>query len=254
MLLKDSLPRLYSFARNRNISVAKFLQSEDILEQFNLPLSAEAFQELQDLQTIIQGIQVQSNKADCWQYIWGSNRYSSKQFYNLPFKNIRPPPPFLWIWQSRCSNKLRTFSWLLLMDRLNTRNLLRRRNFHIEGNNFNCVLCNGNIEETAFHLFFSCTFSKSCWQAININWRDNLHFFPMMKKARQDFQHWFFMEVFIIATWHIWKQRNNLIFEGKRPTVQGWFTNFIDEARLQAHRIKEDKRQAFLSWVDNVQL
>jgi len=76
----------------------------------------------------------------------------------------------------------------------------------------------------------------------------------MMKKARQDFQHWFFMEVFIIATWHIWKQRNNLIFEGKRPIVQGWFTNFIDEARLQAHRIKEDKRQAFLSWVDNVQL
>jgi len=30
-LLKDFLPRLYSFARNRNISVAKFLQSNDIL-------------------------------------------------------------------------------------------------------------------------------------------------------------------------------------------------------------------------------
>ena len=30
-LLKDLLPRLYSFARNRNISVAKFLQSNDIL-------------------------------------------------------------------------------------------------------------------------------------------------------------------------------------------------------------------------------
>ena len=147
-----------------------------------------------------------------------------------------------------------TFSWLLLMDRLNTRNLLRRRNFHIEGNNYTCVLCNGNAEETAFHLFFSCSFSKSCWKAIGIDWRINLHFFQMMKRARQDFQHWFFMEVFIIATWHIWKQRNNLIFEGRRPTVRDWISKFIDEARLQAHRIKEDKRQVFLSWVDCVHL
>ena len=77
---------------------------------------------------------------------------------------------------------------------------------------------------------------------------------PMMKKAKQDFQHWFFMEAFIIATRHIWKQRNNLIFEGKRPTVRGWFSNFTGEARLQAHRIKEDKRQTFLSWVDSVHL
>jgi len=140
------------------------------------------------------------------------------------------------------------------MNRLNTRNLLRRRNFYIEGNNYTCVLCNVNAEETAFHLFFSCSFSKSCWKAIGIDWRINLHFFQMMKRARQDFQHWFFMEVFIIATWHIWKQRNNLIFEGRRPTVRDWISKFIDEARLQAHRIKEDKRQVFLSWVDCVHL
>ena len=162
ILLKQSFPRLYSFARNKNISVAKFLQNNDMQEQFHIPLSVEAFQEFQELQEIIQGIQVQENEKDCWQYIWGSNKYSSKQFYNLPYKNIRPPSRFLWIWKSRCCNKLRTFSWLLLMDRLNTRNLPRRRNFNIVDNNYNCALCNDNVEETAFHLFFSCTFSRSC--------------------------------------------------------------------------------------------
>jgi hypothetical protein len=39
----------------------------------------------------------------------------------------------------------------------------------------------------------------------------------MMELARNDFNHTFFMEVFIIATWQIWKQRNGLIFE-KCPT------------------------------------
>jgi len=96
-LLKQSFPRLYSFARNKNISVAKFLQNNDMQEQFHIPLSVEAFQEFQELQEIIQGIQVQENEKDCWQYIWGSNKYSSKQFYNLPYKNIRPPSRFLWI-------------------------------------------------------------------------------------------------------------------------------------------------------------
>jgi hypothetical protein len=61
-LLKELLPRLYSFARNRNISVAKFLKIDDILEHFHIPLSTKAFQELQ---ATIQGIQVQSSEADC---------------------------------------------------------------------------------------------------------------------------------------------------------------------------------------------
>ncbi|KAG2631905.1 hypothetical protein PVAP13_2NG022800 [Panicum virgatum] len=75
----------------------------------------------------------------------------------------------------------------------------------------------------------------------------------MMKRTQQEFHNWFFMLVSIIATWHIWKQRNNLIFEGRRPTVREWTSNFIEEARLQAHRIKDSKRQDFLNWVNNVQ-
>ena len=101
------------------------------------------------------------------------------------------------MWKSRCCNKLRTFSWLLLMDRLNTRKLLRRRNFNIVDNNYNCALCNDNVEETAFHLFFSCTFSRSCWQTIGLEWRRDLNFFQTMKRTQQEFHHWFFMDIFI---------------------------------------------------------
>jgi hypothetical protein len=126
-------------------------------------LSKQAFQEYQNLQDYIQTIQVHHGTKDSWRYIWGSNIYTSSKFYNFPYRNSQPSAPFIWIWDSKCSNELRVFSWLPLMDRLNTRNILKRKKHKPEGNNYNCVLYNSNVEETAFHLFFSCTFERSWW-------------------------------------------------------------------------------------------
>jgi len=36
----------------------------------------------------------------------------------------------------------------------------------------------------------------------------------MMMQAKQQLRNPFFMEIFIIASWHIWKQINNFIFDG----------------------------------------
>uniref|UniRef100_A0A453HWP6 Reverse transcriptase zinc-binding domain-containing protein n=1 Tax=Aegilops tauschii subsp. strangulata TaxID=200361 RepID=A0A453HWP6_AEGTS len=54
-------------------------------------------------------------------------------------------------------------------DRLNTRNMLKRRHYNI-GTNLDCLLCELHIEETVEHLFFHCTFSKECWCLLNISW------------------------------------------------------------------------------------
>jgi len=59
-------------------------------------------------------------------------------------------PYYIPKWDSKCCNKLRVFTWLLLMDRLNTRNILKRKKQKLEGDNYNCVLCNRNMEETTF--------------------------------------------------------------------------------------------------------
>jgi hypothetical protein len=56
------------------------------------------------------------------------------------------------------------------MDRLNTRNLLKRKNLKIEGEDYSCVLCASNREVTALHLFFTCPFAIICWQLIGIQW------------------------------------------------------------------------------------
>jgi hypothetical protein len=210
----------------------------------------EAFQEYQQMQQIIQQIQILGQEKDIWSYIWGSNRYSSSKFYHFPYKNVEPPPPFVWIWDSKCSNKIKVFVWLLLMDRLNVRNILRRKNFRIQDSNFNCPICNMNVEETTFHLFFSCPFSAQCWAHLGINWDFNLPFHMMMIKVRQQFNSKFFMEVFMLETWLIWKQRNNTIFGRDGATFNEWKRGFIAEAMLQAHRFQLSKKASFCLLVE----
>jgi hypothetical protein len=108
-----------------------------------------------------------------------------------------------------------------------------------------------NVEETTFHLFFTCPFSQHCWQFFGIQWNLTTDFLQMMIQAKQAFPYPFFMEVFIISAWQIWKQRNNLIFMRGPPSFSSWRRSLKDEARLQAYRISENKRSVFLSWVDS---
>ena len=114
-----------------------------------------------------------------------------------------------------------------------------------------CVLCSSNIEETAYHLFFGCPFSKECWQMIGLQWNSLLPFYDMMSASKISFHKQFFMEVFIISTWCIWKQRNGFVFDNRPPTIDNWKSNFIDECFLQAHRFSQTLKTPFLEWVNS---
>jgi hypothetical protein len=93
-LLQNEFPRLFSFAKNKKISVAQFLLNNNIEQQ--VPLSVEAFQEYQSLQQVIQQIQIIDQAKDSWSYIWGNSTYTSSKFYHLSYKNLQPPKPFIW--------------------------------------------------------------------------------------------------------------------------------------------------------------
>jgi hypothetical protein len=96
------------------------------------------------------------------------------------------------------------FYWLLFSDRLNTRNMLKRRHFNI-GTDFSCPLCDSPPEGTLEHLFFHCSFSTSCWQELGWAWqpRDRLE---LVERAKTLNSSPMFMEIFMIATWNIRKE------------------------------------------------
>ena len=62
------------------------------------------------------------------------------------------------------STQAQSFFWMVLHDRVNTRNLLRRKTFHLD--TYNCAVMDCQQEETLFHLLWGCPFAAFCWNFV----------------------------------------------------------------------------------------
>ena len=167
----------------------------------------------------------------------------SSKLYKLIFAQHHTTHSVRWIWKSKCTPRLKIFMWLLQADRLNTRNMLRRRGHpqFQQPDQCVCVLCHRE-EETRDHLFFDCIFSKRCWRLLNIHWQQHQMVHIRIERAKILYHQPFFMEIFIIAAWEIWKIRNGQIFDNKWPTLQLWVLNFREQIFLHLHRVPDGLR------------
>jgi hypothetical protein len=71
----DRYPRLFSFALDEDISVATLLNEEDMTSKLYLPLSIEAFQELQSVQQLAIDNPLDAETHDQRSFVWG-RKYS----------------------------------------------------------------------------------------------------------------------------------------------------------------------------------
>lgn len=225
------------------------MSAQDLDSLFNLPLSQQALDELQDLEDMLMYQSFDEQDKDCWTYQWGNGTYSSSRFYKMVFQNMPAHPIFTWMWKSKCTPRVKFFAWLILVDRLNTKTMLKRIHLFNE-ENAHCVTCDAGIEEDIDHLFFSCEFAKSCWEKIGFHWNMNLSLYPRVAHARQQHNLPFFMEALIIAGWEIWKICNNKVFRNGPVQVSIWFRNFKRQCLLQSLRFSDDLRSSFCVWLD----
>jgi hypothetical protein len=184
---------------------------------------------------------------DTWIYIWGQHKYSSSKFYHYHFRDIHPDVTIPWIWESKCIPKIKFFSWLLLNDRINTRNILRRRKLLEEG--YSCVLCLEDVEESVEHLFFDCHSAVSRWFALGISWIDHPNIHHKLQVAKLDFAQPYFMETFMIGAWCLWNERNDLVFNGKPPCLAAWKSTFKAQVSDHLIRIKSSLHPSILLWL-----
>jgi hypothetical protein len=169
-VLSQDFPRLFSFAKNARASVKLLMSQTSLDDIFNLPLSPQAHDEFLELQDWLQHINYDPIAVDVWTFQWGNSKYSSRKFYQLAFQQLEAHPIFSWLWKSGCTPRVKFFGWLIMVDRLNTKTMLRRRNLNVDDNDTVCILCAGNCEEDIDHLFFDCEFAKRCWTTIGIQY------------------------------------------------------------------------------------
>jgi len=158
-----------------------------------------------------------NEEPDVWAYIWNAETFSVNKAYKQLSGFSHPHPAFKWIWKSACQNKHKVFFWLVLKDRISTRELLRRKNMNLE--DYNCVLCNSRMEETLMHLLLQCPFATQCWAWINVQVPNDLEAFQVLQSFRNQLSVSFFMEIIILMCWVIWKARNDLIFRQINPLI-----------------------------------
>jgi len=124
-------------------------------------MSSQAANQLAELHLLMQEREMNIELHDIWaiwHYIWAPTLFNTRKGYSQLLGTVEASPLFTWLWSS--SNLVKhKFLWLLLRDRLNTRNLLRRKNKDLD--DYSCVLCNS--------LFFECSFSQDCWNTLHIH-------------------------------------------------------------------------------------
>ena len=122
------------------------------LKLLRLPISEEAFGQKQHLLQELDNVMLTESKY-IWRFTWGTN-FSSSQAYKYLVGHHQVHNVYRWLWKCLCQPKHKVFFWLLLKDRLSTRNILRRKYKALE--TYNCEIFSFQVEEIVEHLFWHC--------------------------------------------------------------------------------------------------
>ncbi|XP_056687639.1 uncharacterized protein [Spinacia oleracea] len=152
------------------------------------------------------------------------SKYSIKKAY----LKLMGPAPVQYrttaVWGRLGQPKHRFIIWLALLGRLNTKDRLMKICVTTDNT---CLLCGIAIEDHK-HLFSGCPFSERCWHQIGlwlgirctrnlpelVNW---LH-----KRSVTKFRKEVIYAVVMCTVYHIWKERNNALWNGQVCKVDKW--------------------------------
>lgn len=235
-LLSLAYPELFSYARNRYLTLFSAKVVTLLQGLFQLPLSATVLGQLQALEICMQNIHMRE-EVDRWDGVQGSGRYSTQKVYKIIHSSLLVPRTFIHLWRSKCQPKQKLFFQLVLQDMLNTKAMLKRRGTELDSYTYeNCIM---QKEETWSHLLLKCGFVRRCWQIISVAPLRNSNPHLVVQDFRIKSEKPWSMRMLVIMAWCIQKCRNGWIFEGTPPTTQLCKDLFKKEFLLITYRMRD---------------
>ncbi|CAN1757952.1 Putative ribonuclease H protein At1g65750 [Linum perenne] len=156
---------------------------------------------------------IEDRGEDTW--TWGgesNDQFSIRSAYDLisDADNLIPMVDWKAIWNWKGPQRIRQFLWLAMHKKLLTNQERRRR--HLT-DNAGCTRCGGG-EESVLHVLRDCPFASEVWNGLNLsnidaNWwllELNDWLLNLINNERN--------LLLGITCWHLWKARNEMIFEG----------------------------------------
>jgi hypothetical protein len=201
--------------------------------------TVEAMVEFVNLWGLLQPM-VLTDEPDKISWRWTSNGvYTAKSAYDVQFRGSYCSFNTSAIWKAQAEGKHRLFTWLLIQSKIQTADRLLARNWPC---NPVCILCD-QAWETAAHLCLHCVYAREVWVLV-ASWIGGG--FVQVPDLNQTLEQWWnnstinlprqfkraVQGILMYTTRHLWKDRNQRIFQGIASSPVAVF-----------HLLKEDFRR-----------
>ena len=190
-------------------------------------------------QGVLENTILNPSSADYIQWRWAKNKeYSAKSFYEMKISEGRTVSQYRYIWRLKIPPTVRVFALIFIQDKLLTQENMIRRRFNCA---IRCEVCQTQTLESAMHLFFRCHIARLFWHTFSLkagfqicHHGDTLQSVVANShragRVRVGGSTW--GSLFFGGCWHIWKNRNRLIFDGKGTHSMVLANQAIQEVRL----------------------
>ena len=240
--VSELAPRIYSPVTKRvpqSKLVADATRNNNWANDLVTDIPPEALDEFLNLWPRVAEVQLADEMEDRVRWMWEQNgEFSGRMAYAARYMGREVSPTAVFTWQTKAPRRCRFFSWLAIRIRCWTSDRLARRGLPHQDT---CPLCNQH-DETMQHLLMECVFARQIWatmgrltERVDIQPRQNepLEQWSIRQDGNSDSGRAHKAKC-LLGMWMIWKQRNDVIFNGERPSVTRTIQRIQEEGRLWA--------------------
>jgi hypothetical protein len=210
--LSVSFPNLFDICNQKEWSIFKTLNNENVNLTFKRSFDAVHSQEWLALSNLLEGT-VLANLPDSIKWCLDKKGiYTTKSLYNEIFFPGFENRWMMCIWTAMIPLKIKIFLWQVCNDKIQSAEQLKRRNW--EGP-IECKMC-GQVESTK-HIFVGCVLAKYGWSLLRdiFDWSNtpnSLEELSCKLVEGNERENANFAYIFGCLAWSLWLLRNDLIF------------------------------------------